>query len=93
MNVDPNLNEIRIVFSRPMDEDTLFIPIDNTVFPELKDEFRWEADYTTLVLGVNLRPDTQYGYGLNSESAFGFSDVKGNPLLPVKIRFKTRARR
>ncbi len=91
VDVIPGLNEIRIEFDRPMNQNTLFIPIENTKYPEFTGEFRWKSANKVFILGVKLEPDTEYGYGLNSELAQYFADEKGNPLLPVVIRFKTRA--
>ena len=91
-NVDPGLKEIRIEFDRPMNQNTLFIHVDDTKFPEFTGEFRWESTNTVFILGIQLEPDTEYGYGLNSELSQNFADEKGNPLLPCAIRFKTRGR-
>lgn len=90
--VDPGLKEIRIEFDRPMNQNTMFIDIENTKFPDFTGKYRWESMNTIFILSVNLVPDTEYGYGLNSELAQYFADEKGNPLLPVVIRFKTRSR-
>lgn len=91
--VDPGLKEIRIEFDRSMNQNTLFIPIENTKFPEFTGEFRWESNSKIFILGVKFEPDTEYGYGLNSELAQNFADEKDTPLLPVVIRFKTGGRR
>lgn len=92
MNVDPDLEEIRIIFDRPMRTNTNFISVAGTKVPSFTREKRWESRNTTLVLGVKLEPDTEYGFGLNWEMGMVFSDEKGNPLLPVVIRFKTRGK-
>jgi len=91
-DVDPSLKEIRIEFDRSMNQNTLFIHIENTEFPEFTGEFRWESSNTVFILGIKLEPDTEYGFGLNSELAQNFADEKDNPMLPVVIRFKTRGR-
>jgi len=92
MNVDPDLRQIRIIFDRPMRQNTLFTRVANTKFPEFTEEYGWESQSTIHWSGVKLEPGTEYAFGLNSEQALGFADEKGNPLLPVVIRFKTRSR-
>jgi hypothetical protein len=91
-NVDPDLEEIRIVFDRPMKQNTLFIPVANTKKIEWTGKAGWQSQNTVYWFSTKLEPDTEYGYGLNSEDAQLFADEKGNPLLPVVIRFKTRSK-
>jgi len=91
MNVDPDLEEIRIVFDRPMKKNTLFIPVANTKKIEWTGKAGWESQSTVYWFSTKLEPDTEYGYGLNSEDAQLFADENGKPLLPVIIRFKTRS--
>jgi hypothetical protein len=90
-NVDPGLGEIRIVFDRPMRQNTLFVPVAGTKTIEWTGRAGWESQNTVYWFSVKLEPGTEYGYGLNSEDAQLFTDEKGNPLLPVVIRFKTRS--
>jgi len=94
--VDPNLTEIRIVFDRRMRTDTfalMFRPGEENQFPEETGAVHYDADQTTLIIPVKLKPGWTYKFGLNSRQAAGFMDQKGVPLYPVKIEFKTKEER
>ncbi len=93
VDVDPNLTEIRIVFDRRMRTDTfavMFRPGEEDQFPELAGREHYDAEETTFIIPVKLKPGWTYKFGLNSRQAAGFMDQKGVPLYPVKITFTTR---
>ena len=91
-DVDPGLTTIRIIFDRPMRQNTLFVPVAGTKNIEWTGKAGWESQNTVYWFSTKLEPDTEYGFGLNSEDAQLFVDEKGNPLLPIVIRFITRSR-
>ena len=93
-DVDPDLNEIRIVFDRKMKTDSfaiMYSPGEEDQFPEQTGKVHYEADERTFVIAVRLKSGWTYKFGLNSRNAFGFLDQSGTPLYPVKITFKTRS--
>jgi hypothetical protein len=59
--------------------------------PEGKKPF-WTEDHKTCVLPVELKPNSQYRLGLNSQSFRNFKSAEGVSLSPVVYTFKTSAK-
>jgi hypothetical protein len=92
-DVSPDLKELRVTFNVPMGEGFSWTgggPEFPTI-PEGKKPF-WTEDHKTCVLPVELKPNSQYRLGLNSQSYKGFKSAGGMPLTPVVYTFKTSAK-
>jgi hypothetical protein len=91
-DVSPDLKELRVTFNVPMGGGCSWTgggPEFPTV-PEGKKAF-WTEDHKTCVLPVELKPNSQYRLGLNSQSYKNFKSAEGVPLPPVVYTFKTSA--
>jgi hypothetical protein len=90
-DVDPDLNELRVTFSKPMQDGNWAWTIwgeDN--FPEMTGPPRYLADGRTCVLPVRLKPGRLYATWINSETHQTFSDTEGQPAVPYLLIFETR---
>jgi hypothetical protein len=92
-DVDPARTAIVITFDRPMKDRAWGVMRVDGAMPEITGDVYYDETRTVFTIPVRLKPDTAYTIGLNSENAPAFQDEEGNPLMPVVIRFKTRARR
>jgi hypothetical protein len=91
-DVSPGLKELRVTFNVPMGGGFSWTgggPEYPTI-PEGKKPF-WTEDHKTCVLPVELKPNSQYRLGLNSQSFKNFQSADGVPLAPVVYTFKTSA--
>jgi hypothetical protein len=89
-DVSPDLKELRVTFNVPMGEGCSWTgggPEFPTI-PEGKKPF-WTEDHKTCVLPVELKPNSQYRLGLNSQSFKNFKSADGVPITPVVYTFKT----
>jgi RNA polymerase sigma-70 factor (ECF subfamily) len=89
-DVSPDLKELRVTFNVPM-ADSFSWTGGGPEFPAIpkgKKPF-WTEDHKTAVLPVELKPNTQYRLGLNSQSFKNFQSAGGVPLTPVGYSFKT----
>jgi RNA polymerase sigma-70 factor (ECF subfamily) len=89
-DVSPDLKELRVTFNVPMGKGFSWTgsgPEYPTV-PEGKKAF-WTEDGKTCVLPVELKPNSQYRLGLNSQSFRNFRSAEGVSLPPVVYTFKT----
>jgi hypothetical protein len=92
-DVSPDLKELRVTFNVPMGGGCSWTgggPEFPTI-PEGKKPF-WTEDHKTAVLPVELKPNSQYRLGLNSQSFKNFRSADGVPLEPVVYTFKTGAK-
>jgi RNA polymerase sigma-70 factor (ECF subfamily) len=90
-DVDPELKEIRVTFSKPMmDESWSWSQASDETYPETTGEPRYLADGKTCVLPVNLAPSKSYEIWLNSEKFHNFKDRDGRPAVPHYLRFQTK---
>ena len=89
-NVDPALTEIRVVFDQPMLDRSWSMTGGGDHFPEGVGAARYDAARTTWLAPVKLRPNWDYGFGLNSESFRNFRNAKGLALEPIWVTFHTR---
>jgi hypothetical protein len=91
-DVRPDLKELRVTFNVPMGGGFSWTgggPEFPTI-PEGQKPF-WTEDHKTCVLPVELKPNSQYRLGLNSQSFKNFRSADGVPLAPVVYTFKTSA--
>jgi predicted Ser/Thr protein kinase len=90
-NVDPALSEIRVTFSKPMqDLSWSWSAWGEENFPETIGQPSYSPDGRTGVLPVKLEPGTVYALWLNSEHLHNFTDREGRPAVPYLLIFETR---
>lgn len=89
--VDPALRELRVVFSKPMLDQSWSWCIDPAAGPETTGQPHYLADGKTCVLPVKLQPGAHYTLSLNSASFTNFQDRDGRPAMPYLWEFSTRA--
>lgn len=91
-NVDPNLQSITINFDRPMKDHSWSIVGDGSHFPKVNGKPYFHSNRMVLSIPVILKPGWHYEFWLNSEKYQGFVSTQGVPLVPVRVRFKTRSK-
>ncbi len=89
-DVSPAVTELRVTFNVPMNGDMSWCGggPNYPTFPEGKKAY-WTNDGRTCVLPVELKPNWEYQFSLNSRSFKGFKSEDGLPLTPVGYTFKT----
>lgn len=89
--VDPELKELRVTFSIPMEEGFSWCGGGDNYpdTPEKSHPF-WLDDHKTCVLPVKLKPGIAYHLFLNTEKFQSFRSQDGVPLKPVIYRFSTK---
>lgn len=90
IDVDPAATVITLLFNRPMKDQSWSLMRTAAAFPEITGPLRYDSSRRLLTIPVRLQPGTTYGIGLNTESRWGFVDIRGYPLLPRVVHFKTR---
>jgi len=89
-NVDPALTEIRVTFSKPMEDGSWsWSTWGEDTFPEKTGEPRYLDDGCTCVLPVKLQPGKFYATWLNSDKFHGFADRTGRSAVPYLLTFDT----
>jgi hypothetical protein len=88
VDVDPSLDELRIVFDQPMSAGGFSVVGGGDSFPEIQGKPRWENP-TTLVMRVKLQPNHAYWLSINSDRFQNFKNRKGEPAVPYPISFRT----
>ena len=91
VNVDPNLTEVRVIFSKDMMTDNMWsvVKISNDTFPELAGEVRYQ-DARTFVIPVALEPGSTYALWVNYKQHDAFRDLNGIAAIPYFLVFQTR---
>lgn len=89
-DVDPSLDEIRVVFSKTMMDQSWSFSTSEDEYPETIGEPRYLADGKTCVLPVKLEPGKTYGIWLNSNKFGNFKDAGGRSAEPYLLKFTTR---
>ena len=89
--VDPNLGEIRVTFSRDMltEEMWSFVYANPAPFPKIAGEIHY-VDARTCVLPVSLEAGKTYGLWINSSEHNSFRDKRQQPAVPYLLVFTTR---
>jgi hypothetical protein len=89
--VDPNLNEIKITFSKPMQVNGWSLVMqDKNSFPEINGKVGFKDDGRTFVAPVKLKPGKEYVIWINSDRFKNFRDQGGRPALPYQLSFRTK---
>lgn len=91
-DVNPNLQSITINFDRPMRDHSWSIVGSGSHFPQINGKPYYHSKGMILSIPVKLKPGWHYEFWLNSEKYQGFVSAQGVPLVPVRVRFKTRSR-
>ena len=91
-NVDPGLGEIRVVFDSDMRADGYSFVGGGPGFPKPTGQPRW-LDRRTCALPVQLEPDHDYSFSINSERFTKFQGTDGVPAVPMPVTFHTAGRR
>lgn len=88
IGVDPELNEIRIVFDQAMSPHSRSLVGGGESFPEIVESPFWESD-REFVMPVQLKPDHTYWFSVNNPRFQGFRNVDGEPIEQYVIQFRT----
>jgi RNA polymerase sigma-70 factor (ECF subfamily) len=89
--VDANLPEIRVTFSKDMqDASWSWSTLSEESFPKTDGAPKYLADKRTCVLPVKLEPGKTYAIWLNSEKFGNFRDTDGRSAVPYLLVFKTK---
>jgi RNA polymerase sigma-70 factor (ECF subfamily) len=89
--VDPKLTEIRVSFSKDMEDASWsWATFSEESFPKLDGKPKYLADKRTCVLPVKLEPGKTYAIWVNSEKFGNFKDGDGRSAIPYLLVFKTK---
>ena len=88
--VDPSLTEIRVTFSKDMQQSWAWLSVTSSSLPEFTGKAKFLADRRTCVAPVRLEPGRAYAIAFNSEKNQGFKDLQGKPAIPYLLVFETR---
>jgi len=92
VNVDPNLTEISVTFSKEMKVTGhcwSWCYVQENSFPKLIGDPKFLEDRRTCVLTVELEPDKTYGIWANVDKFQSFQDPEGHPAVPYLLVFRT----
>ncbi len=90
-DVDPALDEIRVTFSKPMEDGSWsWSTWSPETFPETAGAPHYLADRRTAVLPVKLKPDKSYALWINSDRFQNFQDQEGRSAVPYLLVFQTK---
>ena len=90
-DVDPGLKRIVVRFDRPMRKGGYSVMVlDKERFPKLG-QVGFDESGTVSTIEVELAPDHDYEFGLNSQSGGSFASADGVRLDFVRVEFRTRA--
>ncbi len=88
-DVDPNLSEIKVTFSKPMmDLNWSWVKWSEETFPEIGVP-HYLADNRTCAVSVKLQPGRLYAIWINNEEFRNFKDMSGKPAVPYLLSFVT----
>jgi hypothetical protein len=88
-DVDPALDEIRIVFDQDMNPGGRSICGGGDWFPTSAGEPHW-ASSRVFVMPVALEPDHDYGFNINCPGARNFRNAAGESSVDYSLQFATR---
>lgn len=90
-DVDPKLTEIKVTFSKDMEDGSWsWVTLSKESFPTVDGKIKYLADKRTCVLPVKLEPGKTYAIWVNQEKFTNFKDTDGRPAVPYLLVFKTR---
>ena len=90
-DVDPKLTEIKVTFSKDMQDGTWsWVTLSQESFPKVDGKPTYLADKRTCVLPVKLEPGKTYAIWVNSEKFGHFKDPDGRSAVPYLLVFKTK---
>lgn len=90
-DVDTELAEIRVTFSKPMASRSWFWATHGLeTFPTVDGTPRYLEDKRTCVLPVQLEPGRTYALWINSAQYKNFKDTGGRPAIPYLLVFRTK---
>lgn len=91
-DVDPSLSEIKVTFSKPMqDGNWAFVQINKQHYPQTTGKPRYLEDGRTCVLPVKLEPGKCYVLWINKEPYNSFMDRDAHRAVPYLLVFETKA--
>jgi len=88
-NVDPATDRIVVTFDRPMRDKCWAVVKTGAPFPETRGKLSFDRERKILTIPVKLKPDTRYEFWLNRGKFNSFQSEDGEPLRPVRVRFRT----
>jgi hypothetical protein len=90
--VDPKLTEIKVTFSKDMQDGTWsWSTLSKESFPTVDGKPKYLKDKRTCVLPVKLEPGKTYAIWVNSGEKFrDFKDTDGRSAVPYLLAFKTK---
>ena len=89
--VDPKLTEIKVTFSKDMQDGTWsWATVSEATFPKVDGKPKYLADKRTCVLPVKLEAGKTYAVWVNSEKFENFKDADGRSAVPYLLVFKTK---
>ena len=91
-DVDPNLGEISVTFSKEMKVTGhcwSWCSESDSTFPHLNGDPKFLEDKRTCVLHVKLEPEKTYAIWVNTEQFHSFQDPMGHKAVPYLLVFKT----
>ena len=89
--VDPKLTEIKVTFSKDMQDGTWsWSTLSKESFPTVDGKPKYLKDKRTCVLPVKLEPGKTYAIWVNSDKFGNFKDTEGRSAIPYLLVFKTK---
>lgn len=90
-DVDPKLAEIKVTFSKDMQDGTWsWAILSKESFPAMDGNPKYLKDKRTCVLPVKLEPEKTYAIWVNSDKLGNFKDAGGRSAVPYLLVFKTK---
>ena len=88
VNIDPQLQQIRIVFDQDMSQQGFSVCGGGQKFPNLVGKPGW-LNRRTFIMKVQLQADHEYEFSINCPSAVNFKNIRGESAEIYPVRFKT----
>jgi RNA polymerase sigma-70 factor (ECF subfamily) len=89
IEVDPTAGEIRVKFSKEMQDQSWSWCQTEHPFPESTGPIHYAEDGRTCILPVRLQPGTKYVLTINSPHHRNFKDLRGQSAPPYVLAFET----
>jgi Bacterial Ig-like domain len=90
-DVDPKLTEIKVTFSKDMqDKSWSWSSLSKEALPKVDGDPKYLDDKRTCVLPVKLEPGKVYALWVNSDQFTNFKDADGRSAVPYLLVFKTK---